>query len=124
MVDYSYYTGVYYGDVVKDPTEFIRLSRIALRDVNRYTFNRASNLNALNRHDEVELTELIKMTICELIDTQSSRNDYKGVKSKKVDDLSITYESDTEEQTKSKMYDIIMSNLSHTGLLYRGVDRC
>lgn len=121
MVDYSFYTGFYYGDIVKDSTQFTKLSRKALNELDRMTFNRVSNIEKSNRVDKDILIEKIKMTICELVDIYASVKDLNGIKSKSVGDVSLTYEADSVEVVRSKVYEVISRNLSPTGLMYRGL---
>ena len=66
MVDYKYYRDVYFGEQVEDGNKFNRLEAKAERIVAQYTFGRSENLK-----DE-EMIELVKVTICELIDNLDS----------------------------------------------------
>lgn len=89
MVDYKYYRDVYFGEQVEDGNKFNRLEAKAERIVAHHTFGRSEKLK-----DE-KMLELVKITICELIDNLDSP-------SGEPDNL------------------IVRRNLLNTGLMYAG----
>ncbi|HHT97314.1 MAG TPA: hypothetical protein GXZ90_05415 [Clostridiales bacterium] len=89
MVDYKYYRDVYFGEQVEDGNKFNRLEAKAERIVAQHTFGRSEKLK-----DE-KMLELVKITICELIDNLDSP-------SGELDKL------------------IVRRNLINTGLMYAG----
>jgi len=89
VVDYKYYRDVYFGEQVEDGNKFNRLEAKAERIVSYHTFGRSEKLK-----DE-EMLELVKITICELIDNLDSP-------SGEPDNL------------------IVRRNLLNTGLMYAG----
>jgi len=89
VVDYKYYRDVYFGEQVEDGNKFNRLEAKAERIVAQHTFGRSEKLK-----DE-KMLELVKITICELIDNLDSP-------SGELDKL------------------IVRRNLINTGLMYAG----
>lgn len=113
MVDYDFYKGVYNGIKVNNQSQFDRLARKASNLVNRHTFNRAKSV------EDEEIKEIVKFTICELVDNYIDIEDMGNVTSESVGEHSVSYR-DAKEINLSN-YEIIYNNLVHTGLMYRGV---
>ena len=115
-VDYNYYSNVYKGKVREE--DFTSLEIKASGILNYYTFNRIE-----------EVTENIKLAICELIDyiaeEERIRNE-KEIQSESVGTHSVTYaiaknRNKNSSVVKKEQKDIIYKYLAHTNLLYRGV---
>lgn len=113
MVNYDYYSNVYYGNIVDNHKDFNRLARRASNLVDKHTFNRA-----LIETDK-DLIEDIKLTICEVIDTLFQYDEIKNVSQKTNDKWSISYNNDRD--LNKSVREIVRNNLLHSGLLYRGV---
>lgn len=114
MVDYSFYKGVYNGIRVDNQSQFNRLARKASNLVNRYTFNRAKSV------EDEETKELIKFTICELVDNYADIESVGNVTSESVGEHSVSYRYRDAKEINSSNYEIIYNNLIYTGLMYRG----
>lgn len=109
-VDYEYYSINYGGKV--SSTDFTTLEIKASGILNYYTFNRIE-----------EVTEDIKLTICELVDylKELENKGGKEIASESVSTHSVTYAAKDNTSTKKKQKEIINKYLAHTNLLYRGV---
>ena len=112
-VDYEFYTEVYGGDKVKEPTKFTRLAMDAEMLVDYYTFGRVKDV------EDEGLLERIKLTICKLIDEDIDIEQNGKIKSKSQGKRSLTYVDPVDP--KKRKYDVIYTNLVHTDLMYRGV---
>lgn len=109
-VDYNYYSNTYGGKV--SSIDFTALEIKASRVLNYYTFNRIE-----------EVTDSIKLAVCELVDYLKELEDKGGkeIASEKVSTHSVTYADKDNISSKKKQKEIINNYLGHTGLLYRGV---
>lgn len=119
MVDYSYYTGIYYGDKVENEVEFTKLARKAESQLNTLTFGRYNKIDELPRGDKEKLKELVKLTICEVVDLYYSLEDSDGILSKSLADSSVTYDTSTRNKASVDLLvkSVIFDNLSNTGLM-------
>lgn len=115
MVDYEYYIGSYYGDLVNSKREFEKLRIQCEILVNRYTYGRARLV------EDEYIKNIVKITICQLIDLQKQSENQGNLKSESIDDISYTYELRSEDDFYNRKFDIIENNLIATGLMYRGV---
>ena len=115
--DYTYYTSDFCGDNM-DEYEFEKLSVKAQRLVDYYTQNRIT-----------DVTVNVKNAVCAVIEILHKYNTVAeavpvGVKSEKIDDVDVTYESvnnyTSQKQVDKLVYTAIYRALSGTGLLYRG----
>lgn len=126
MVDYSYYTGIYYGDKVENEVEFTKLARKAESQLNTLTFGRYNKIDELPRGevDKENLKELLRITLCEVVDLYASSYNNDGISSKSIADISISYESKDKDflSLQSEIRNLIQNNLSRTGLTYWGLD--
>lgn len=118
MVGYGYYNGVYGGQKIQDPVTFRRLEMKAKLLLNGETFGRIKDLK-----DE-KVIEIVKFTICELVDAYVDAETVGHIGSKSLGDSSISYTSNSIQDINSKLSNIIESNLQDTGLLYAGFRRC
>lgn len=115
-VDYDYYSNNYKGKVKEE--EFTTLEIKASGILNYYTFNRIE-----------DITDNIKLTICELIDyiaEEERVRTEKEIQSESVGTRSVTYaiaknRNKNSSVVKKEQKDIIYKYLAHTGLLYRGL---
>jgi hypothetical protein len=112
--DYAYYDGTYKGAVI-DTASFDLYARKATQEIKKYT---------LNRVDEANILDDVKMCCCELAEAlfKADQEDTKGVASEKVGEYSVSYVS---PEAKEKLLSvsgrsIIYNWLAMTGLLYRG----
>jgi len=112
MVDYNFYKEVYNGIRVDNQSQFNRLARKASNLVNLHTFNRAKSV------EDEETKELIKFTICELVDNCADIESVGNVTSESVGEHSVSYRN--VKEINSSNYEIIYNNLIYTGLMYRG----
>lgn len=119
MVDYSYYTGIYYGDKVENEVEFTKLARKAESQLNTLTFGRYNKIDELPRGDKEKLKELVKLTICEVVDLYYSLEDSDGILSKSLADSSVIYDTSTRNKASVDLLvkSVIFDNLSNTGLM-------
>ena len=114
MVNYSYYNTVYGGERITEGQQFIRLKGKAERLVHRRSFGR------IDLPMTVDISDMVKLTICELMDELSYVESVGNIKSKKSGDFfDETYDTDRGDYRRS-MDSIILYNLGETGLLYRG----
>lgn len=105
MIDYEYYSNVYYGDKVSDGRDFNRFAGKAERTI-------ANTVNAdINEITDRDVIDMIKFTICELIDYYHDYDLSGDVKSESLGDFSITYAG-----TQS-VNSIIHNGLIGTGLI-------
>lgn len=115
LVDYDYYKQIYGGRVVTGITDFNRLNKKAELAISFYT------LNKVNKFVEgtSEYNDLL-YTICEVIDHYRNVEIIGFKKSESSDGLSLSYNIDSVS-SKAVVLDIIRTNLTHTGALYRGM---
>lgn len=115
-VDYDFYTEVYYGETISDVNLFEKLNRVARSLVNKHTFGRIDG--ELDSKDK----ELVKITICELIEFNYNKSLAPSYVSQTVGPHSITLDKKlTERESLLEQVNIIKRNLYNTDLLYRGV---
>lgn len=118
MVDYEFYSTVYYGDKLEDNNEFKRLAMDAELTVDHFSFGRLSGEIPYEITPEVE--KLVKLTICKLMDYQFDYDNRDKVKSISSGPYSKTYEDGpNEEELSNFQEDIVRRNLSKTELLNR-----
>ena len=92
MVNYSYYTATYLGDVNTIPENvFNKLERKAVNNLKRYTFNRIKEDTA---------TEQIKLCVCEMVECIYQNLDRDGIVSVNTDGYSETYDKSVSMDTK------------------------
>lgn len=112
--DYTYYTGTYKGAVI-DTASFDLYARRATQEIKKYT---------LNRVDEANILDDVKMCCCELAELlfKDKQEDTKGITSEKVGEYSVSYVSPEakEKLVSVSIRSIIYNWLAMTGLLYRG----
>lgn len=108
-IDYEYYSNVYGGKVKEE--DFSRLEIKAAGILNYYTFNRIE-----------EVTENIKMAMCELIDNinEYDQKEGKEISSETVGSYSVSYSDKFKVSNKRKQKSIIIKWLP-SSLVYRGV---
>lgn len=111
MIDYEYYSEVYYGEKLEDGKAFKRLARKAEQLVDRRTYG------AYRRVIDVDIQDMIKLTICELIDNFHEIDKFNNLSSKSLGDYSVSYDTSREDILISEQSKIIRENLSGTGLL-------
>lgn len=109
-VDYEYYSDVYGGKVKEN--NFVNLEIKASIILNYYTFNRVK-----------EVTENIKLAICELIDFMyiDEKNEGKEIESESVGSYSVKYQKKSVYAKQREQKKILNKYLGHTNLLYRGI---
>lgn len=117
MVDYEFYVGTYGGSKVNDSAQFTLLEDRAETMVDYFTFGRS------RKTDDEDLIELIKKTICELIDIY---NDYENVgggliKSSSEGKESVTFRDIDSRAINLELYSVVRRRLSTSGLMDRGV---
>ena len=118
MVDYEFYSTVYYGDKLEDDNEFKRLAMDAELTVDHFTFGRLSGEIPYIMTPEVE--RLVKLTICKVMDSQFDYDNRDRVKSISSGPYSKTYEDGLDdEKLASVQEDVVRKYLSKTGLLNR-----
>lgn len=117
MVDYTYYRLTYGGDSVTDESHFNRLLLSNKALLGYHTFGRYSKV------EDEDVRDMVKFTLCQLIDLSANMESEGNLKSETLDDMSYTYSLTSASDFKSKQSEIIQINLAHTGLLYRGVGR-
>ena len=110
MINYSFYSEVYFGDKVSDDKQFNRLAGKAERLVAQKI-----NVHVEDIIDE-NIIDMIKFTVCELIDYFKSSEVSDGVSSKSLGDYSVSFKDYSYGSTE---LDIINNNLSSTGLLMK-----
>lgn len=108
-IDFDYYSNIYKGKVKEE--DFTTLEIKASGILNYYTFNRIE-----------EVTENIKLAVCELIDNIKEFEDTEGkdITSETVGTYSVSY-SDKFNISNVKKQKNIISKWIPTNLLYRGV---
>lgn len=111
MIDYEYYSEVYYGEKLEDGKTFKRLARKAEQLVDRRTYGK------YRRVIDVDVQDMIKLTICELIDNFYELDKFNNLSSKSLGDYSVSYDTSREDILMSEQSKIIRENLSGTGLL-------
>lgn len=111
MIDYEYYSEVYYGEKLEDGKAFKRLARKAEQLVDRRTYG------AYRHVIDVDIQDMIKLTICELIDNFHEIDKFNNLSSKSLGDYSVSYDTSREDILISEQSKIIRENLSGTGLL-------
>lgn len=114
MIDYEYYQTIYGKSNVKDRLEFNRLLLTSKVLLNNHTFGR------YNKVEDEDVKDIVKLTLCQLIDLSSSVESEGNIKSESIDDLSYTYNLTDDNYLRDRQLEIIENNLANTGLLYRG----
>lgn len=115
MIDYEYYQTIYGKSNVKDRLEFNRLLLTSKALLNNHTFCR------YNKVVDEDVRDMVKLTLCQLIDLSSSTESEGNIKSESIDDVSFTYNLTDANYLRNKQLEIIENNLANTGLLYRGI---
>lgn len=114
-VTYEYYLGTYGGRHVSTAA-FTGLEVRASSWVNYLTFNRVNEDN---------LTDSIKMAVCEIADAldKLDLNGGKVVSSESVaaSSVSMSYDVSQSNPESAKVKSILSRYIGHTGLMYRGV---
>lgn len=111
LTNYNFYTDKYYGTSVPNSALFQRLSIRASYFINSITSNRIEN----------NLADDIQFATCAVIDVMYKIEQDGGVKSSEsTGNHSVVYKGKTTEE--KMCYKAAKVYLSHTGLLYKGVD--
>ena len=113
-VTYEYYLGTYGGRHASSK-DFTGLEVRASSLVNYFTSNRVNESN---------LTEPIKMAVCEIVDALSKLDATGGkiVTSESVGtSVSMSYDMSQGDPEMRKAKSILLKYIGHTGLMYRGV---
>lgn len=113
-ITYEYYLGTY-GGRHASTKDFTGLEARASSMVNHLTFNRVNGEN---------LTEPIKLAICEIVDGLAKLDETGGkiITSESVGtSVSMSYDVSQGDPEMKKARSILMKYIGHTGLLYRGV---
>lgn len=110
-VDYDFYSTTYGGSV--SSTEFTKLEIQSSSIVDFYT---------LNRIDKTDVSDKIKLAVCELVDYLKELEAIGGkeIASESVGSHSVSYVTNNTS-SEDKKYSIVKKYLGHTGLMYRGV---
>lgn len=111
MIDYEYYSEVYYGEKLEDGKAFKRLARKAEQLVSQRTYGKSRSVV------DVDVEDMIKLTICELIDNFHEVEKFNNLSSKSLGDYSVSYDTSREDILISEQSKIIRDNLSGTGLI-------
>lgn len=123
-VTFDFYANEYGGRVIPDELE---LKQPVLK-ANTYL------RNLMHQEPKEETMELIKMCLCEVAeliyqeDCRKAEHGGREVQSESTDGYSVTYATEAEagkiatNSLQKKVYAIIRRYLSHTGLLYTGVN--
>lgn len=123
-VTFDFYANEYGGRVIPDELE---LKQPVLK-ANTYL------RNLIHQKPKEEIMELVKMCLCEVAeliyqeDCRKAEHGGREVQSESTDGYSVTYATEAEagkiatNSLQKKVYAIIRRYLSHTGLLYTGVN--
>lgn len=114
MLNYSYYSTVYFGEKVKDEKKFNRLYIKAEAIVDKYTFGRSNFVST------EYLIRKVNMTICQLVDTLANQEDLGNLTSETNAEWGVSYSNDTTSKN-NEIKRVVYDNLLSTNLLYRGV---
>lgn len=123
MIDFNYYKTIHLGDRVDSEVVFKRLLTESMRVLSLYTSNRVQYV------EDEEILELIRITLCELIDVQTDIDKMMSmgeVKSMSQGKRSVSYYTPEElgvGNSRSRQYSVVRGNLLFTGLLTRSVMR-
>lgn len=93
---------------VIDNQSFAFYERKAAILLNRFTFSRIT-----------DITDDIKLCVCEMAEYLYLNKDNEGIVSENNDGYSVTYDKDSSQY--DRLYKIAEKYLSGTGLLYRGI---
>lgn len=121
-MDYGYYSKTYGGSKVRGD-EFTLASLDAKMEVNYWTLGRSNKVLSGELTVDDDVVDLVKLTICQLIDKKAELSEHGGghIKSESVGEYSVTFNDSSDAEVSDATYSIIRRNLSHTGLMYRGV---
>lgn len=121
-MDYEYYKNEYGGSKV-DEVDFNLLNLDAKMEVNYWTLGRSNKVLSGELSVDDDVVNLVKLTICQLMDKKAELSEHGGghIKSESVGEYSVTFNDSNEAGVSDATYSIIRRNLSHTGLMYRGV---
>lgn len=111
MIDYEYYSEVYYGEKLEDGKTFKRLARKAEQLVNQRTYGKSRSAV------DIDVQDMIKFTICELVDNFYEVDELGGVSSERTGDYQVSFSEKGVERLLVSQNKIIRDNLSSTGLL-------
>lgn len=112
------------GGTLED-TPFNLFEYKAEMEINKYTFNRLTEMEKIPQEVKLCVYELIN-----LLSVQSKASEYSGISSENIDGYSVSYSNETTETNKAyskKIKDIITTYLSNVKdsnevpVLYRGV---
>lgn len=107
VVDYSFYTDDYCGNMSED--EFKRYSAAATAFVRQVIFNRELPKDAGDR------------AICAVADVMKRGEDCAGVSREENDGIAVTYAGTSSAEVAAECYRAAAVYLGGTGLMYRGV---
>jgi len=123
---YEYYRNEFGGTAIPEEV-FRRCVNLASRQIDYFTFNRIT---------EADVADLIRDCACEMAEAvygvrfKGRDADGKVKKSESIDGYSVTWLTeqkdgeDVDTLLRGKLYGICSTYLAHTGLMYRGMDRC
>ena len=120
---YEYYRDEFGGTAIPE-TLFQRWANIASRQIDYFTFGRITDPGSVKNLPDCA---------CEMAEAVYNiryKDSGKVKKSESIDGYSVTYLTeqkdgeDADALLRGKLYGICSMYLMHTGLMYRGIDRC
>lgn len=114
--DYDYYKDTYGGTLISEG-DFVRLSRLASDYIDTVTFGHAAEAT------KKTVVEKLKDACCALAEEQQNQDQGGEVASANNDGYSETYVT-SGKTPERRRYQIAVSILGPTGLLYGGVRPC
>lgn len=104
MVDYTFYKEQYGGTVIPEAA-WLRIERKAEARLQEFTFNRLTE----------PWCDSVKYALCEMAEFLYKNEKIEGKASENTDGYAVSY--DLSQSSKSKLYDIAVTYLLHTGLM-------
>lgn len=123
-VDFSFYKEKYFGTLIEEEQKF----RQPIVKANTYL---KQNMYMNPSEENMELVKLCLCEVAEMIyqdDANKREHGGREIQSENTDGYSVSYATEAEagkiavNSLQIKIYDVIQRYLSHTGLLYLGVE--
>lgn len=123
-VDFSFYKEKYFGTLIEEEQKF----RQPIVKANTYL---KQNMYMNPSEEDMELVKLCLCEVAEMIyqdDVNKREHGGREIQSENTDGYSVSYATEAEagkiavNSLQIKIYEVIQRYLSHTGLLYLGVE--
>ena len=124
IVDYKFYKDKYFGTIIEDEEHLMQ----PVAKANTY-LNQSMHVEP--SEEEMELAQMCLCEVAEMIyqdDANKREHGGREIQSENTDGYSVSYATEAEagkiavNSLQIKIYEVIQRYLTHTGLLYLGVE--